>query len=192
MVSRRRSRASRGRPRTFIAKSGTNLSTIGRWYSPPANPPVILETKWRFCRLKFGVAAAGDSGAIENYTPVRIFEGLKAQQGIDVTAALSTCRILRISSYALQGVADSGGQTYPSTKIRAFAPTEDTNQGVLLEQREDGGTLQSVARIGYRYPKHLQQKVMGGSSTLYFCQIENYHCARGYVYIDCMWATNPN
>jgi len=170
----------------------SNRQTIGRWFMPPANPPIVLETKWRYARLKIGIAAAGDSGAITQFTGTSIFAALKTQQGIDVTAALSTCRVLSVRSYALQGVADSGGQTYPSTKIRAYAPMEDSAQGVLLEQREDAGTLSSVARIGYHYPKHLRERVIQGTATNYFCETENYHCARGIVYIDIMWATQPN
>eukprot|EP01084_Bolivina_argentea_P089280 161115_1 len=165
---------------------------IGGWFVPPRDLPTVAETKWRFARLKFGIAAAGDGGAITNYSGTTVFEGLKTQQGINVTAALSACRILQVMSYALQGVGDSGGQTYPSTKIRVYAPLEDGGQGVLIEQREDSGTLRDVAKIGYKYPKHLQERVLGGSSTSYFVQTENYHCSRGIVFIDVMWATQPN
>jgi len=159
---------------------------------PPSDPPVVQETKWRFARLKIGVAAAGDSGAITNFTPASLFAVLKSQQGIEVQTGLATVRVLKVMSYALQGVADSGGQTYPSTKIRVYSPLEDSAQGVLISQREDAGTLQSVARIGYTYPKHLQDRVLNEASTAYFCQTESYHCARGIVYIDVLWAAIPN
>eukprot|EP01084_Bolivina_argentea_P164372 285759_1 len=185
------------RSQAFAARGGRaggsrGSAAIGGWFTPPRDPPVVAETKWRFARLKFGVSAAGDDGAITNYTGANVFEGLKAQQGLNVTAALSACRILQVMSYALQGVGDTGGQTYPSTKIRAYSPLEDGGQGVLLEQREDSGTLRDVAKIGYKFPKHLQERVLGGSATAYFAQVENYHCSRGIVYIDVMWATVPN
>lgn len=178
--------------RTHLAMSGTSLQAVGNWHSPPVDPPPIIDNKWRFARLKTNVAAAGDSGSLIDFTAVSVFNALKVQQGVNISSDVASVRILKVMSYALQGVADAGGQTYPSTKIRVYAPLEDSSQGVLLGQREDIGTLQSAARIGYRYPKHLQDRVLASSSTAYFCQVENYHCARGYVYIDVMWTTNPN
>lgn len=127
-----------GRP----ASRSSRVQTVG-WWTPPANPPVIAENKWRLARLKVNVAAAGDSGAIENITPARVFEILKAQQGVDITPALASVRICGVFSYALAGVADGGAQVYPSTKLRVYTPKEDNSQGVLIAQREDSGTLDS-------------------------------------------------
>jgi hypothetical protein len=152
----------------------------------------VLENKWRYARVKLNIAAAGDSGAIENITPTTVFSLLKSQQGVDVQTGLASCRVMSIFSYAVPGVADSGGQTYPSTKLRIYTPMEDSTQGVLLEQREDQGTLDEPARIGYHYPIHLKQRVLNEASTSYFCQLEQYHCARGYIYIDLYWTTSPN
>jgi len=175
-----------------VAIPKMSLTEIGGWFTPPKNPPQVAENKWRPARLKINIAAAGDSGAIENITPTLVFNTLKAQQGIDVTAALSSCRIKSIFSYSVPGVADSGGQVYPSTKIRVYSPEEDSSQGVLIAQREDSGTLDSVARIGYTFPRYLSGRVLNGDATAFFAQIENYHTARGYVYLDIMWTANPN
>jgi len=175
-----------------VVPSKPSLAEVGGWFVPSKNPPPVAENRWRPARLKFNIAAAGDSGAIENITPTSVFTILKTQQGIDVTAALASCRIKSIFTYALPGVADSGGQVYPSTKIRIYSPEEDSSQGVLIAQREDAGTLDSVARIGYTYPRYLSGRVLNGDATAYFAQIENYHTARGYVYLDIMWCTNPN
>lgn len=185
----RRVRGGANRAGTAASSVSTN---IVRWFNPPANPPPVMETKWRYARLKFGSAAAGDSGAIENWTPVRVFEGLKAQQGLSVDAGLASVRVLGAALYALQGVAASGGQTYPSAKLRMYTPMEDSTQGVLVAQREDSGTLQSVARIGCKLPMYLSGRVMNSSSTSYFMQSEYYHAARAFIYIDVMWATQPN
>lgn len=164
----------------------------GGWYNPSKDPPVIAENVWRYARLKLNVAAAGDSGAIENITPTVVFSLLKSQQGIDITAALASVKITSVFSYALPGIADTGSQTYPSTKIRVYAPLEDTTQGVLIAQKEDSGTLNNVARVGYRYSSALSERVLNGAGANYFAQIENYHAARGFVYIDCHWSANPN
>lgn len=169
----------------------SRVNTVA-WYTPPANPPAVAENKWRTARLKINVAAAGDSGAVENITPARLFLTLKSQQGLDIPPALTSVRVSGVFSYALAGVANAGGQVYPSTKIRVYTPKEDSTQGVLIAQREDSGTLDSVARIGYKYPVFLGGMVLNGASTAYFVQIENYHCARGFIYIDCSWTANPN
>lgn len=169
-----------------------HVADVGVFYNPPRDPPMIIENKWRFARLKLNVAAAGDSGAIENITPARVFEVLKAQQGVDITAALASCRIIGTFSYALPGVADSGAQVYPSTKLRVYTPMEDSSQGVLVAQREDSGTLEVPGKVGYRYPRHLAERVLNGAGSNYFIQIENYHTARGLVYLDIYWCSNPN
>jgi len=109
-----------------------------------------------------------------------------------VTASLSKCRILSIRSYSLPGVADSGGQTYPTSKIEIFTPEESGTQGVLLAQREDSGTLDSPARLGYTFADHLAARVLTGSSTAFFARVESYHCARVLVYITVMWCNVPN
>jgi len=165
---------------------------MGRWITPPSNPPPIIENRWRKAILKFNSPAAGDSGSIEDVTPARVFELLKSQQGLDVTAALSKCRFLQIKSYSLPGVADSGGQTYPTTKMEIYTPEESATQGVLLAQREDSGTLDSPARIGYTFAEPLAARVLAGSSTAYVARVESYHCARVLVYITVMWCTVPN
>jgi hypothetical protein len=187
MPSNKKSAANLARRQNFLK---TRLE--GGWFSPKPNPPVVAENVWRYARLKINVAAAGDSGAIENITPAVIFEKLKAQQGIDITAALASVKITSVMSYALPGIADTGAQTYPSTKIRVYAPLETLAQGVLIAQKEDAGTLNSVARVGYRYSSPLAERVLAGSGTNYVVQIENYHCARGFIYIDCHWSANPN
>jgi len=179
-----------GNPGGFAAP-GTGASIV-RWFNPSPDPPPVAETKWRFARLRFGASAAGDSGAIENWTPVRIFEGLKAQQGLSVDTGLASARVLGCMLYALQGVADSGGQTYPSAKLRVYTPNEDSTQGVLVAQHEDAGTIQSVARIGCKFPVYLQGRCLNSASTAYFMQTEYYHAARAYIYIDVLWATQPN
>lgn len=171
--------------------SRRNLPAAG-WSKPPRDPPPVRENAWRRALLKLNVAAAGDSGAVENVTPARVFNTLKAQQGLDVTAALSSCKVIGLHSYAVPGVADGGGQVYPSTKLRMYTPNEDSTQGVLIDQREDSGTLDEPARIGYKYAPHLSHRVLNGASTAYFAQVENYHTARGFVYMDVMWTTNPN
>eukprot|EP01084_Bolivina_argentea_P056622 103580_1 len=114
-------RKNNGRPkqrRTHLAKSGTNLQTVGNWHSPPVDPPPIIDNKWRFARLKTNVAGAGDSGAITDLTAVSVFNALKVQQGVNISNDPASVRILKVMTYALQGVAGAGGQTYPSTKIR--------------------------------------------------------------------------
>lgn len=162
------------------------------WWTPPANPPVIIENKWRTARLKISSLAAGDAGIIVDITPAGLFTALKNQQGIDITTALASVRVLGMFSYAFAGVADTGQQVYPSTKIRVYSPMEDSTQGVLIAQREDQGTLDSVARVGFKYPDFLAGRVMNGASTSYFAQLENYHCARGVVFVDCSWCSQPN
>jgi len=187
MRGRARRSKGAGRPRRPPA-----LGDICTWTKPSRDPPVIIENRWRHARIKINIAAAGDSGAIENITPALVFSSLKAQQGLDVTASLSSVRIVGMNAYALAGVADSGGQTYPSTKLRIYTPKEDSTQGVLLSQREDSGTLDEPARLGVRYPNYLSSRVLNGASTAYFAQLEQYHTARGLLYVYCYWCNNPN
>jgi len=91
-------------------------------------------------------------------------------------------------SYALPGVADGGGQTYPSSKIYAYdlGNLKDAGNNWSMDTREANGTLDDPARIGYSFPGWMQTipilTVSDASSELF--KIENYHCARGLVYMN--------
>lgn len=183
MTRRANQRRRRSNPRQVPAMPGK----IGMFGKPPKDPPTIVEQKWRRATLKVNVAAAGDSGAIEIFTGARIQETLLAQQRIPAPTSGEKMVFMthKIMSYALPGVADSGQQVYPSTKIRAY-PLNGLDQLALSyaqDQKEDSGTLEEPARLSYVWPAWQQQCSQFTSSTDAFAVIENYHCARGYVYL---------
>lgn len=178
-------RATRRKPRTRSAPA--MRGKIGIFGKPPKDPPSIVEQKWRRATLKVNVAAAGDSGAIEIFTGVRIQEILLAQQRIPapVSGEKMVFMMHKIVSYALPGVADSGQQVYPSTKIRGY-PLNGLAQLSLSyaqDQAEDSGTLDEPARLSYVWPAWQQQCSQFTTSADAFAVVENYHTARGFVYL---------
>jgi len=163
------------------------------WYTPPRDPPPVIENQWRYAKVRIDIESTdGNLARIADITPAQIFASLKFQQGLDVTAALSSCKVLGASSYALPGIGQGGEQVFPSTSLRVFSPQEDNTQGVLIDQRHDTGTLEFSARIGYKYQPFHAQRVLNGASNANIMRAELKNSVRGLVYVNMMWTTNPN
>lgn len=160
----------------------------GAWFTPPANPPTIKEQKWKKVLLKANVAAAGDSGAIDIFTPIRLRELVQNQFRVPAPSAneVMLVRVHSVMSYSLPGVADSGAQTYPSTKLYIYDLNnpQAASTSWSMETSESSGTLDTPARIGYTYPGWMQTIPIlatdDATSELFKC--ENYHSARGYIF----------
>jgi len=163
------------------------------WYTPPRDPPPVIENQWRYAKVRLDIESTdGNTPRIADLSPTHIFAALKYQQGLDVTAALSSCKVLGASSYALPGIGQGGGQVFPSISLRVYSPQEDNTQGVLIDQRHDTGSLDFAARIGYKYQPFHSQRVLNGASNAWIMQAELKNSVRGLVYVNMMWTTNPN
>jgi len=159
---------------------------------PQPSAPSVTEVKWRKSTLKLNSVGATDAGKIDIITPVILQEVLLAQQRVPqaLTGEKLLFLIHRITSYALPGVANAGGEVYPSTKIRIH-PTDNQQQlatSWAQDEREDCGDLNGPARLSYVWPKWQQQRVLLADATTAICVIENYHCARGYIYVELSYA----
>lgn len=160
----------------------------GKWFTPSPTPPTIKEQKWKTARLKLQVAAAGDSGAVEIFNPVRLREIIGTQQRLPAPTAVQKMlvRVKSVFSYALPGIAESGTQAYPSTKIYVYDLGNLANAATnwSMDTRESAGTLNHAARIGYAFPRWMQSIPILTEGSVELFKVENYHAARGYIYID--------
>jgi len=184
-MTRRRNRGARpNRP--------LGACTIGTFSRPPRDLPAVTEVKWRKAFLKFESVGAGDGGKIEIITAVRTQQVLLAQQRIPGALAGEKLLLLfhKVTSYALPGIGDTGTRTYPSTKIRAY-PLNNLQELALsfaAMEREDQGELNEPARLCYTWPEWMQQTVVLGDATTSVAVVENYHTARGVIYLNVSFA----
>jgi len=167
-----------------------NTGFSGRWVKPPAIPPTIKEQKWKYLTLKVNIAAAGDSGAVEVFTPKSLREFVTTQTRVPQPdeGEVMMIRLHKVEAYALPGVADSGGQTFPSMKLYVYDLTRPLAQqanSFSMDTRESSGTLSEPARLGYVYPPSMQvvPMISQDANIGELFKTEHYHAARGLVFI---------
>jgi len=169
-----------------------NQNSVGKFGTPPPDPPVIKEVKWRRTLLKFDTVAATDAGQIEIVSAAKLLVQLTAQQRVPPPLANEKMvfRVHYVMTYGLPGIGDGGNQVYPSAKIRAYS-LNDPKQILTSwaqDEAEDSGTLDVPARLSYTYPVWQQQSVILSSSTDALFVFEYYHTARGKNYVSLSYA----
>lgn len=157
----RRSRRGRSKPARskFVTRRELHVIESGKVFIPPSDPRTYVSSPWNsvitYNRVT-PLAASGWQSMDLNSIRVAARQQLGLPNGHEID-----CRLMRAQMYALTFPADTQENIERTFAIQFFNPIT----GATIANGEDVGTITRLARVGYQWPRFIQEFPIANSAN---------------------------